>query len=95
MEQVYHHFGPRELSVGGYSERVTHALGWLFLLLASLIVPRTWQQSAGKISHCQEKAGQFAYGRNPSRVTSTASSSARIAGAAASSPATHVKSCPW
>jgi ABC-type transport system involved in cytochrome c biogenesis permease component len=46
---------------------VTHALGWLALLLASLIVPRTWQQSAGKISHWQEKAGQFAYGRNPSR----------------------------
>lgn len=46
---------------------VTHALGWFALLLAGLIVPRTWQQSAGKVSRWQEKAGQFAYGRNPSR----------------------------
>jgi len=45
----------------------SHLVGWCYLLLASLIVPRTWQQSAGKISRWQEGAAQFTYGRNRER----------------------------
>jgi ABC-type transport system involved in cytochrome c biogenesis permease component len=45
----------------------THGIGWAFLLLASLIVPRAWQQPAGRISRLQENAGQFSYGRNRER----------------------------
>jgi hypothetical protein len=46
---------------------ITHGIGWLFLALASLIVPRTWQQPSGKVSRWQEKAEQFTYGRNRDR----------------------------
>ncbi len=46
---------------------ITHGIGWLFLLLASVIVPRTWQQSAGKLSRWQESAEQFTYGKNRGR----------------------------
>ena len=45
----------------------SHLVGWLYLLLASLIIPRTWQQQAGKISRWQESAEQFTYGRNRER----------------------------
>jgi ABC-type transport system involved in cytochrome c biogenesis permease component len=45
----------------------THAVGWVFLLLASLIVPRAWQQPAGRMSRLQENAGQISYGRNRER----------------------------
>ncbi len=43
---------------------VSHLVAWFYLLLASLIVPRTWQQPAGRAARWQEKAGQFAYGWN-------------------------------
>ncbi len=46
---------------------VTHGTGWLFLLLASVIVPHTWQQHAGKVSRLQEVTEQFAFGRNAAR----------------------------
>ena len=46
---------------------VTHAIGWLFLLLASAIVPHTWQQAAGKVSRIQEAAEQLTFGKNPAR----------------------------
>lgn len=45
----------------------SHVIGWLFLLLASLIVPHTWQQQAGKISRLQESAEQLTYGKNRER----------------------------
>lgn len=46
---------------------VSHMVGWLFIVLASVIVPRTWQQPAGKLARWQEQAGQLAYGRNTLR----------------------------
>jgi ABC-type transport system involved in cytochrome c biogenesis permease component len=46
---------------------VTHGIGWMFLLLASLVVPHTWQVQAGKASRWQEKAEQITYGRNRDR----------------------------
>ena len=46
---------------------VSHAVGWFYLLLASVIVPRTWQQQAGKMSRAQEWAEQFTYGKNAAR----------------------------
>lgn len=46
---------------------VSHGIGWIYLLLASLIVPRTWQQQAGKISRFQERAEQLTYGKNRTR----------------------------
>jgi ABC-type transport system involved in cytochrome c biogenesis permease component len=45
----------------------SHLVGWFYLLLASVIVPRTWQQQAGKISRLQESAEQFTYGHNRER----------------------------
>jgi hypothetical protein len=50
-----------------WSLGVSHGLGWLYLLLASLIVPHTWQQQAGKMSRWQENAEQLTYGRNRER----------------------------
>jgi ABC-type transport system involved in multi-copper enzyme maturation permease subunit len=46
---------------------VSHAVGWIFLVLASLIVPHTWQQSAGRVSRWREQAEQFTYGKNAAR----------------------------
>ena len=43
---------------------VSHAVGWFYLLLASVIVPRAWQQQAGKLARLQESTGQLTYGRN-------------------------------
>jgi len=46
---------------------VSHGIGWLFLVLASLIVPHTWQQQAGKMARWQENAEQLTYGKNRER----------------------------
>jgi len=46
---------------------VSHVIGWIYLLLASVIVPRTWQQQGGKLSRWQENAEQLAYGKNRAR----------------------------
>ncbi len=45
----------------------SHGVGWLFIALASLIVPRTWQQPSGRVARWEEQAGQFSYGRNATR----------------------------
>jgi ABC-type Na+ efflux pump permease subunit len=57
----------RNASVYWGSLGVSHGIGWLFLLLASLIVPHTWQQQAGKLSRWQENAEQLTYGKNRER----------------------------
>ena len=57
-------FGGRNAGFYWESLGVSHAVGWFYLLLASLIVPRTWQQQAGKLSSLQESAAQLTYGRN-------------------------------
>lgn len=59
-------FGGRNAGFYWESLGVSHAVGWLYLLLASLIVPRTWQQQAGKISRLQESTAQLTYGQNQS-----------------------------
>ena len=46
---------------------VSHSLAWLLLLLASLIVPHTWQIRAGKVSGWQENVEQWTYGKNRAR----------------------------
>jgi ABC-type transport system involved in multi-copper enzyme maturation permease subunit len=46
---------------------VSHGIGWALLLLASVIVPHTWQQQAGKLSRLQESAEQISFGINPAR----------------------------
>ena len=46
---------------------VSHGIGWLLLLLASVIVPHTWQQQAGKLSRWQQSAEQMTFGKNPAR----------------------------
>ena len=46
---------------------VTHGIGWAFLLFASVIVPHTWQQQAGKVSRWYESMEQLPFGKNPAR----------------------------
>lgn len=46
---------------------VSHGVAWFFVALASVIVPRTWQQQAGRVSRWQERAGQLGYGLNAAR----------------------------
>lgn len=60
-------FYRRDPSIYWNSLAISHGIGWMFLGLASAIIPRTWQQQATRLSRLQEKATQVTYGTNRPR----------------------------